>query len=55
MKKTYINPTLEVFEININTQLLTVSAPVLGGEYNSDTDGVPLAPEFGDDGFVFAE
>lgn len=46
MKKTYINPTLEIFEINVKTQLLAGSDPVLGSEYNSSTDGEPLAPEF---------
>ena len=46
MKKTYINPTLEIFEINVKSQLLTGSDPVLGSEYNQATDGEPLAPEF---------
>jgi len=45
MKKTYINPTLEIFEINVKTQLLAGSDPVLGSEYDSSTDGEPLAPE----------
>ena len=46
MKKTYINPTLEIFEINVKSQLLTGSDPVLGSEYDKATDGEPLAPEF---------
>ena len=45
MKKTYINPTLEVVEIEINNHLLAGSDPVLGAEYNSSTDGDPLGHE----------
>ena len=54
MKKTYINPTLEVVEIEIKNQLLAGSDPVLGAEYNSSTDGDPLGRELGDE-FDFDE
>ena len=54
MKKTYINPTLEVVEIEIKNQLLAGSDPVLGAEYNSSTDGDPLGREL-DDEFGFDE
>ena len=40
MKKTYINPKMEVVEINHQT-LLTVSDPGLGGNYGG---GTILAP-----------
>ena len=45
MKKTYINPTFEVVEIEIKNPLLAGSDPVLGAEYNSSTDGDPLGRE----------
>ena len=42
MKKQYIKPSMEVVEIKINQQLLTVSDPGYGGGGNAD----PQAPGF---------
>lgn len=43
MKKKYINPTIEIIDINMDQQLLAGSTPSLGGDYSS---GDILAPEF---------
>ena len=45
MKKKYINPTIEIIDINMDQQLLAGSTPSLGGDYSS---GDILAPEFAD-------
>ena len=49
MKKTYINPEMEIVEIKMQQQMLAGSDPVLGEEYNSGTDGEPLGHEFDED------
>ncbi len=37
MKKTYINPAMEIYSINAKQQLLAGSDPNLGGEYGGGT------------------
>ena len=52
MKKTYINPELEVVELQMSQQIMTGS-PKLGGDY---TTGKPvLAPEYDWDEDEFEE
>lgn len=45
MKKTYINPELEVVKMKMNQHLLDGS-PQLGGEYDHEHDGDPIGREF---------
>ena len=52
MKKTYINPELEVVKIQ-TMQMLAASDPILGGEDFGGSDPI-LAPELGDD-FDFSD
>ena len=40
MKKTYNNPPIEV--VKVQTQQMLAGSPLLGGEYNSSTDGEVL-------------
>ena len=47
MKKTYINPTLEVVEINTSAQLLAGSTQIPGGGSTDQN----LSREFDDDSF----
>lgn len=51
MKKTYINPEMEIVEIK-GQVLLAGSLPLSETEVNS---GEVLAPEYGDDFIVFDE
>ena len=44
MKKTYINPTIEIIEVKMHQQMLAGS-PGLGGEYGGGT------PESREDGY----
>ncbi len=37
MKKTYINPEMEIYSIDAQQQLLAGSDPQLGGEYGGGT------------------
>ncbi len=37
MKKTYINPTMEVVKLQMHQQMLTGSDPKLNGEYEGGT------------------
>ena len=51
MKKTYINPTLEVVKINTNNQLLAGSVMESKGNYG-DGSGITLGSrEFDDESF----
>lgn len=55
MKKTYINPTLEVVKINTNNQLLAGSVMQSKGNFGDGT-GITLGSrEFDDDDSFFYE
>ena len=45
MKKKYINPSMEIIDVEMEQHLLAGSVPGLGDEY---TGGDILAPEFSD-------
>jgi len=47
MKKQYINPTVEIIDIEMDQHLLAGSVPTLGGDLTG-SDPI-LAPELGDD------
>ena len=54
MKKTYINPTLEVVEIHTNNQLLAGSVMESKGNFGDGT-GITLGSREFDDDFSFDE
>lgn len=49
MKKTYINPTMEIVKIASQTQMLAGSNPTLGGSYDGSSSILSRESDWDDD------